>query len=56
MEPTDPQVKPGKGQFKCFVCRKIFQNKDGDWLTWNNMEVHLCRVCEKATKGKPERS
>ena len=53
MQSTD--VKPGKNQFKCFHCRRIFSSKDGNWYTWNTMEVHLCNACEKATREKPER-
>jgi hypothetical protein len=47
---------PGRGQFKCFQCRKIFQMKDGDWHLWKSMEVHLCLQCEKLTRDKPERN
>ncbi len=48
-------LKPGKGQFKCFHCRQFFPNKDGDWHHWKNMEVILCRTCEKLTHNHPER-
>jgi hypothetical protein len=48
--------KPGKGQFKCFHCRRIFLSKDGDWHPWRTMEVHLCRGCEKLTQKSPERT
>jgi hypothetical protein len=50
------ESKPGKNQFKCFHCRLIFANKDGDWFHWNDMQVHLCRSCDKLTEKKPERS
>jgi hypothetical protein len=47
--------KPGRNEFKCFNCRTIFSNKDGDWYAWNSMEVHLCNPCDKLTKNKAER-
>ncbi len=47
--------KPGRNQFKCFHCRLVFSAKEGDWYTWNTIEVHLCNNCEKLTKAKPER-
>ena len=47
--------KPARGQFKCFHCRQLFPMKEGDWHTWNSMEVHLCKACNKATKDRPER-
>jgi hypothetical protein len=49
-------AKPGRNQFKCFQCRVIFSNKDGDWFHWDSMQVHLCRKCDKETEKKPERS
>jgi hypothetical protein len=49
------QVKAGKNQFKCFHCRLIFSNKDGDWFDWDMMQVHLCRSCEKLTQDQPQR-
>jgi hypothetical protein len=49
-------LKPGKNQFKCFHCRLIFANKDGDWFHWEDMQVHLCKACDKLTEKKPERS
>ncbi|MGZ6311263.1 MAG: hypothetical protein ACXWPM_01415 [Bdellovibrionota bacterium] len=48
-------VKAGKNQFRCFHCRNVFANRDGDWFNWDQMQVHLCRKCDKATVGKPER-
>jgi hypothetical protein len=53
---TSNEPKAGKGQFKCYKCRKIYQARDGDWYNWESMEVHLCHKCEKETKGKDERS
>jgi hypothetical protein len=47
--------KPGKNEFKCFQCRNITSSKEGDWHSWNAMEVHLCRVCDKTTQNRPER-
>ncbi len=49
-------VKAGKGQFKCFHCRQIFAMKDGDWVDWDSMQVHLCRTCEKKTADEPQRA
>ncbi|MBC7692719.1 MAG: hypothetical protein H7222_13235 [Methylotenera sp.] len=54
VEKTEP--KAGKNQFKCFVCRNIFANKDGDWFNWDQMQVHLCRTCEKSTQKDIPRS
>jgi hypothetical protein len=47
--------KIGKGQFKCFHCRKVYLQKDGDWHRWQSMEVHLCKGCESKTRTSPER-
>jgi hypothetical protein len=52
---SNPESKPGKGQFKCFQCRRIFSMKDGDWYFWNTMEVHLCISCERTTRDHTER-
>ncbi len=49
-------AKPGRNQFKCFHCRQIFAQRDGDWFDWNHMQVHLCRSCDKATATSRERS
>lgn len=46
---SQPEKKLAKGTFKCFQCRKIFQTKDGDWFDWNQMQVHMCWSCDKAT-------
>jgi hypothetical protein len=45
----------GKNQFKCFSCRLVYQFKDGDWYSWDRMEVHLCHPCAKKTENKAER-
>jgi hypothetical protein len=49
------QAKAGRNKFKCFHCREVFANKDGDWFTWESMQVHLCKPCDKVTAKKPER-
>jgi hypothetical protein len=49
-------TKPGKNQFKCFHCRLVFAQRDGDWFNWNSMQVHLCKACERLTQKRPERS
>jgi hypothetical protein len=49
------QLKVGRNQFKCFHCRLVFAQKDGDWHNWDQMQVHLCRTCDKLTEGKPQR-
>ncbi len=46
----------GKNQFKCYNCRLVFANKEGDWHNWDQMQVHLCRDCDKTTKKTPQRS
>jgi hypothetical protein len=48
-------TKPGKNEFKCFHCRKVFAKRDGDWFHWSGMEVHLCRLCDRSTAQKQER-
>ena len=47
--------KAGRGQFRCYQCRQIFQMKEGDWHPWNTMEVHLCQACDRSTQERPER-
>lgn len=54
MMPTSTKVS--KNQFKCFHCRLIFAQRDGDWFNWNAMQVHLCQLCNKLTERRPERS
>ena len=46
----------GKGQFRCFRCRKVYAMRDGDWFHWQSMEVHLCVPCDKDTRNAPERA
>lgn len=53
--PVAPERKMAKGTFKCFHCRGTFTSKDGDWYDWNQMQVHLCHSCEKATVKDPAR-
>jgi hypothetical protein len=48
-------VKRSRNQFRCFQCRLVFQQRDGDWFNWDSMQVHLCRTCDKATEKRPER-
>jgi hypothetical protein len=52
---TQAQTKLAKNQFKCFECRMVFAQRDGDWYGWNQIEVHLCRDCSKLTEKRPER-
>ncbi len=47
---------PAKFRFKCFHCRNVFAQKDGDWIDWESMQVHLCRPCTKLTEHRPERN
>ncbi len=48
-------TKLPKNQFRCFLCRLVFAQRDGDWHDWESMQVHLCRACEKLTRQRPER-
>lgn len=45
-----------KNQFKCFHCRLVFAQRDGNWFNWKSMQVHLCKSCEKQTEKRPERA
>jgi hypothetical protein len=45
-----------KNKFKCFRCRLIFAQRDGDWVNWESMQVHLCKSCDSLTLKSPERS
>lgn len=54
-QPQQPLASLGRGQFRCFRCRKVFPMKDGDWHHWKAMEVHLCVACDKDTRNAPER-
>ncbi len=49
------QRKLARNQFKCFQCRLVFAQRDGDWFNWDSMQVHLCKSCEKQTEKRPER-
>jgi len=44
------------GDFRCFRCRRYFTSKDGNWIKWEHMEVHLCHSCERDTRGLVQRS
>lgn len=48
--------KLAKNQFKCFHCRLVFAQRDGDWFNWETMQVHLCKACDKLTEKRPERA
>ncbi len=48
--------KLARNQFKCFHCRLVFIQRDGDWFNWDSMQVHLCQTCEKLTEKRPERA
>lgn len=56
MQPVTVTSSLPKGKFKCFHCRLIFAQRDGDWFNWAAMQVHLCRPCEKTTEKRPERA
>lgn len=49
-------AKPAKNQFRCFHCRRLFAQRDGDWFDWDAMQVHLCRPCDHLTEKRPERA
>jgi hypothetical protein len=49
-------AKLGKNKFKCFHCRMIFSQREGGWVNWNAMQVHLCIACDKLTLKRPERA
>lgn len=53
---TPTMTKLAKNQFKCFHCRLVFAQRDGDWFNWDSMQVHLCKRCDQLTEHKPERS
>ncbi len=42
----------GRGQLRCFKCRKTCQGKDGTWRDQNHQQVFVCKACE-ATERKP---
>lgn len=60
---TAPVKKLGRGESRCFRCRKVFMSKEGEWCRWipqnggvnNGTEVHLCRKCNNETQGTSER-
>jgi hypothetical protein len=45
-----------RNQFRCFQCRLVFAQRDGDWFYLGEMQVHLCRGCEKISKKETERA
>lgn len=49
-----PRV-PARNEFKCFHCRLIHPRRDGQWLRWDDIEVHLCVACERLTRNAPQR-
>ena len=54
---TEPKLPPvPKTHFRCFHCRNVHARRDGAWHDWQNMQVHLCPKCERATQGRPERA
>jgi phage FluMu protein Com len=55
MIPTTTTMKLSKNQFRCFHCRRVFAQRDGDWINWDSMQVHLCNSCNKLTAKRPER-
>ncbi len=50
------EFKVGRNQFKCFHCRLIFAQRDGDWFNWDQIQVHLCKKCDKLTQEDVPRS
>lgn len=50
-----PRTPKRAGDFRCFQCRRYFGTKDGDWVKWESMEVHLCHTCDRETRELPER-
>lgn len=54
MSPTASKL--ARNQFKCFHCRLVFAQRDGDWFNWESMQVHLCKSCERLTEKRPERA
>lgn len=50
---------PGKlprNTFKCFQCRALFNQREGTWIDWDTMQVHLCDPCERTTKDHEDRA
>jgi hypothetical protein len=54
LDQTTTLPKIGRNQFRCFHCRLVFAQKDGDWFDWNHKQIHLCRKCEKVKAKSPE--
>ncbi len=49
-----PKLTPsalGKGQLRCFQCKRACPIKDGNWHTHGSQQVFLCKSCEKAQQG-----
>ena len=53
---TPITTKLPRNHFKCFQCRLVFAQRDGDWFVWDSMQVHLCRKCNKLTEKRSERA
>ena len=55
MKIISPTNKLGRNEFRCFHCRKVNVSKNGEWVHWKDMEVHLCVPCDQLTVEWPER-
>jgi hypothetical protein len=55
MTPVLP-VKLSKNQFRCFNCKSVFAQRDGNWFDWGDMQVHLCHQCDRMTRNAEERA
>lgn len=56
MTATATATKLARNQFRCFHCRRVFSNRDGSWVNWSTMQVHLCKPCNQVTAKAPERA
>ena len=45
-----------KSHFNCFYCKLSTPRLDGNWVNWNEMQVHLCPKCDRLTKHNVERA
>jgi len=55
----DPKMETAKiprNHFRCYNCRNVFAQRDGEWFHWDSMQVHLCNSCNKKTESRPERA
>lgn len=48
--------KLAKNRFRCYQCRQVFAQRDGDWFNWETLQVHLCKSCDRLTKNRSERT